>query len=173
MQAYIISTSRIILAWAGDHLMPERLPEVWKSEITLALAISAALSSKYGKPIPWRMVREALDGAFQAHYLERTIDSKPWPCDYGDEQWIKVRIPKAPPPPPPPPPPIGKWVAEADLQPSQIQDLAEAMGDLLKAAVGYEINFHLRIELDRNVPKEVVNKVNELLSDVDNGLDLK
>ena len=147
-------------------VLPQRLPEAWKSEITSALAISVALSSKYGKPMPWRMVREALDGAFQAHYLERTVDSKPWPCDYGDAQWIKVRVPKGVPSPPPPPPPDGEWVAEADLQPSQIQDLAETMGDLLKAAAGIEIKFHLRVELDKNASQQVKQNMNAILEKI-------
>jgi hypothetical protein len=148
-------------------VLPERLPEAWKNEITSALAISSALSNKYGKPMPWRMVHEALDGAFQAHYLERTVDSKPWPCDYGDAQWIKVRVPKdMPPPPPPPPPPDGEWVAEADLQPSQIQDLAEGMGDLLKAAAGSEIRFHLRVELDKKASQQVKQNINTTLEGI-------
>jgi len=147
-------------------VLPERLTEAWQSEITSALAISAALSTKYSKPIPWRMVREALDGAFQTHFLERTVDSKPWPCDYGDAQWIKVCVPKFPPPPPPPPTPAGEWVAEADLQPSQIQDLAEVMGNLLGAAAGSEIKFHLRVELDKNATTDTTSKLNEVLQQV-------
>jgi hypothetical protein len=48
------------------------------------------------------------------------------------DQWIKIRMPKfAPPPPPTPPPPSESYMAEADLQPGQIQDLAEGMGALL------------------------------------------
>jgi len=146
-------------------VLPQRLPEAWKSEITSTLAISTALSGKYGKPMPWRMVREALDGAFQAHYLERTIDSKLWPSDFGDAQWIKIRVPKDV-PPLVPPPPDGEWVAEADLQPSQIQDLAEGMGDLLGAAAGHEMKFHLRVELDKNASQQVKQNVNAILEKI-------
>jgi hypothetical protein len=110
-------------------------------------------------------VHVALDGAFQAHYLVRTVDSKLWPCDYGDAQWIKVRVPKDVPPLPPPPPPEGKWVAEADLQPSQIQDLAMGMGELFKAA-GSEIKFRLRVELEKNAPQQVKENVNASLEKI-------
>ena len=148
-------------------VLPARLPEAWQSETTSAVAIAAALSGKYGKPMPWWMVREAMDGAFQTHYLERTVDSRPWPCDYGDAQWIKVRVPEFPPPPsPPPPPPADEWVAEADLQPSQIQDLAEGMGDLLGAAAGSEIKFRLRVELDKNASQQVKQSVNSALEGI-------
>ncbi len=155
-------------------VLPERLPEAWKSETTSAMAVLAALSGKYGKPLPWRLVRDALDGAFQAHYLERTVDSKPWPCDYGDAQWIKIRVPKfAPPPPLPPPLPSSDvYVAEADLQPSQIQDLAEVMGDLLSAAAGNDLKFHVRIELNGKTPEKVRSEINKLLGEIVKGLNL-
>ena len=84
-------------------VLPDRLPDAWRDGTTSALAITAALSAKVGKPLPWKLVRDALDGAFTSHYLERTVDLKPWPCDYGDAQWIKVRVPKDVPPLPPPP----------------------------------------------------------------------
>ncbi len=97
------------------------------------------------------------------------MDSKPWPCHFGDTQWIKIRVPKDV----PPPPPDSKWVTKADLQPSQIQDRAERMGDLLSVAEGHVIIFHIHIELDRNVLQAVIQKVNDVLSDVDDDLDLK
>jgi hypothetical protein len=155
------------------YVLEERLPKVRKSRFTSSLAIGATLSSKYGKPLPWRMLRDALAGAFQAHYLERTIDSKYWPCDYGDAQWIKVRVPKDVLPPPPPPTPEGEWVVEADLQPSQIQDLAEGMGDLPKVAARSEIKFHLRVELDKDAKAETISKLNEALKQIDKQLMLE
>ena len=149
-------------------VMPERLPEAWKEETTSALAITAGLSAKAGKPLPWKLVREALDGAFKAHYLERTVDSKPWPCDYGDAQWIKVRVPMiAPPPTPLPPlPPTDTFIADAELEPSQIQDLADGMGEILGISAGNEIKFKVRIELEKTSPKDVVNGLNDLLQEI-------
>jgi hypothetical protein len=153
-------------------VLPDRLPEAWKEEITSALTISAALSSKVGKPLPWRLVRDALDGAFTSHYLERTVDSKPWPCDYGDAQWIKVRIPTELPPTPPPPLPLSikGYIGEADLKPSQIQDLNDAMGDLLLKTSGKEVKFRLKIEMDCETSDEVINKMNEVLKQIDEHL---
>lgn len=154
-------------------VLRDRLPDAWKSEPTTALAITVALSRKIGRPLPWRPVTEALDGAFKAHYLERTVDSKPWPCDYGDAQWIKVRVPEfAPPPPPPPPVPNrqGALTAEAILSSEEIQDLAEVMGDLLSVSVGQELNFRLRIEAGEKTPKEVIDKLNQILNEVNKNL---
>ena len=155
-------------------VLPERLPEAWKGETTSVLAIAVALSSKIGKPLPWNLVQEALNGAFHAHYLERTINSKPWPCDYGDAQWIKVKIPTTPPPTPlPPPPPSGVLVAEADLEPSQIQDLADMMGELVEKTVGHKMKIHLRIEVDQKISKENLEKVQQILKDIDEDMDLR
>jgi hypothetical protein len=161
-------------------VLPDRLPEAWKSGVTTALGISAALSAKIGKPLPWKLVRDAMTDAFKTAYLERTLDSKPWPCDFGDAQWIKVRVPQtvtAPPPLPPVPPPalppqLGGHSTEAQLQPSQIQDLAEVVGDLIKAAGKHGIQFRLHIELGENTPADVAEKVNKVLAEVSKELKL-
>ena len=156
-------------------VLGDRLPDAWRDETTSALAITAALSAKVGKPLPWKLVRDGLDGAFTSHYLERTVDLKPWPCDYGDAQWIKVRVPKfaPPPPPPPPPPPSDVFVAEAELEPNQIQDLAEEMGEILGATAGHDLKFRLRIELDGKTPIDVVTKINQQLKTINDKLNLK
>lgn len=156
-------------------VLPDRLQDAWKSETTTALAITAALSSKYGKPLPWKLVQGAFDGAFQAHYLERTVDSKPWPCDYGDAQWIKVRIPQGVTPPTSEEGhitnlPLGKRIAEANMQPNQLQDLAEIMGDLLNAAGGYDLKFLLRLEVDGKVPDDVIGRLNQILAKVNSSI---
>ena len=55
-------------------VLSERLPDAWKTDTTTALAIAAALSTKHGKPLPWKIVFDALDGAFKARFLERTVE---------------------------------------------------------------------------------------------------
>jgi len=163
-------------------VLPDRLPEAWKSETTTAMAISAALSSKSGRPLPWKIVQTALGDAFKVHYLERTIDSKPWPCDFGDAQWIKIRVPQGVNPPPVSgsqtegyvvPPPAGKRIAEAEMQPNQLQDMADIMGELLGTAGEYHLKFFLRIEVDAKTPQEVIDKLNQLLDEVNGEIVLK
>ena len=152
-------------------VLPARLPAAWKGEETSALAISTALAAIYQKPLPWRMVKEALDGAFNTRYLERTVDSHAWPCDYGGAQYVKVRAPKDQ-PPPPPLPPSGAHIANAELSPSQIQDLAETIGDVINAAAGHDITFMLKVEMGKETPAQVVEKVSEKLMEVNEGLGL-
>jgi hypothetical protein len=69
----------------------------------------------------------------------------------------------------------GVLVAEAELKPAQIQDLADALGDLGKAAAGHDLKYRLRIELGGTTPapQTVVAEVGRLLLDVSTDLKLK
>lgn len=154
-------------------LLPANLPEVWATGETTVLGILVALSAKHGATLPWATVREAIDGAIRVRLLEKSIDSGPWPCDLSGAQNVKLRVPagKVEPPPGPPLPPSPKpgiRVAEAEIRPNEIQDLADVVGDLVKAAVGYNLVFRLRLELggDSEVPDEVVANMNKILTDV-------
>ena len=163
-------------------VLPNALPEAWQGEVTTALSIYLALSKKAGQSLPWRRVREAIDGACRARYLETTMDSGGWPCEYPGAQSVKLRVPSkdtTPTPVVPTPTPVqsprpGVRVAEADLRPNEIQDLAEVIGDLTGAAVGSELNFHLRIELsgDGPVKDDLIEKLNKILQEVNDKLKL-
>lgn len=151
-------------------VLPDNLPAAWPGPETTALGIAAALSQKAGKSLPWVTVREAIDGAIKARLLEKTIDSGPWPCDFGGARQVKLRVPagEVVPPPTPLPPKPGFKVAQAELRPHQIQDLAEIIGELVNAAVGYNLVFKLQVELGGagTLPDEVVQEVNRLLARV-------
>jgi DNA-directed RNA polymerase subunit L len=81
-------------------------------------------------------------------------------------------VPVVPLPPPLQPPKLGVRVAEADLRPNEIQDLADEIGDLTTAAVGNDLKFHLRIELGGDIQpnNEVVEKLNKILKEVSDNL---
>lgn len=151
-------------------ILPESLPDAWSSETTTALAISVALSKRAGKTLPWATIREAIDGALRARLLERSIESSQWPCDYPAAATVKLRAPsEAPPPPPPPQPrPPGTRIAEAELRPNEIQDLADQIGEIVRAAVGMELKFHVRIELGGNEksPDPAIAEINKLLEQI-------
>ena len=128
-------------------ILPSNLPDPWNEGVTTALALSAALSHKFGQTLPWAIVREVIDGAFKAQLLERTPNSGPWPCDYGGAGAIQLRLPDSNRSPEPMATPSvadapsstyksGLSVAEAVLQPNQIQDLSDQIGEIAKAAVG-------------------------------------
>jgi len=157
-----------------NGILAESLPSAWSEEVTTAAAVSAALSQKHGKTLPWAVVRDALDAAFRARMLERTPDSGPWPCDWPGAQSVKLRAPSEAAAVHP------RYrteehlplTAEAELQASQIQDLADEVGNIVAAAAGHKINFVLRVGLqsDPAPDKEVLSKVNEALKKVSSNL---
>lgn len=156
-------------------VLPDALPEAWDGGEANALGILVALSNKAGRTLPWVTVRDAIEGALRTRYLQRPADSGPWPCEVDGARNAKFRVPTgSPPPPPPPPPPPGVRRAEAELSVSQIQDLAEVVGEMKQEAVGFGITFRLVVELggEKAAPDEVVAKVNELLKGVSDELEL-
>jgi hypothetical protein len=166
-------------ALPATEVLPAQLPAAWGGgEATTALAILEGLSQKAGKPLPWPLVRAALNAAFQTRLLERAVNSGPWPCDLAGAAHVRVRVPSKDPidmtviKQPEVPKRPGVLVAEADLRPSQIQDLADQLGELTKAVVGHDLKLHLRIELGgaKAVPPELVARLNALLAEVEKGM---
>ena len=150
---------------------PSNLPEVWSGETATAIAIAVALSKKAGTNLPWATVRHALDGAIRARMLEPTLDSATWPCDYVAAQNIKLRLPSTP------RTETGKrfelkpdvLVAEAELRPNEIQDFAEQLPDIRKAAGTLDLKLRLRLELDgrgTSPAQDIVAKLNDLLAKI-------
>jgi hypothetical protein len=166
------------LAIPATDVLPQNLPEAWRGPETTALAISAALSQKVGTTLPWIVVKEAIDGAIRARYLETTLDSGQWPCQLSGAQTVKLRVAIGGPeplPPPPPPPQPGVRVGEAELRPNELQDMAEVVGDLRAASVGLNLKLSMRIELSGDPPPSdaTVAKINEVLSKVSKTLVLR
>ncbi|MGO8947109.1 MAG: hypothetical protein ACLQUY_05495 [Ktedonobacterales bacterium] len=173
-----------------DILAPN-LPEAWAggSEVTTAGGIADALATRTGKPLPWSVVRQAIEGAFAARYLERTPDSGSWPCDMGGAASVRLRVPASSAPDasaqpaaalaatstaPVEQPRPGVIAAEAYLRPSEIQELADQIGELTKVATaaGIELTFHVRIEVRGNqgVSAPTLSKLNDVLEQVSSGL---
>jgi hypothetical protein len=162
----------------ATDVLPQNLPEAWRGQETTALAISAALSQKVGRTLPWIVVKEAVDGAIRSRYLETTLDSGPWPCELSGARTVKLRVPSGKPETPPPSAPQpqpGVRVGEADLKPSEVQDLAEVIGDLKAASVGFNLKLSMRIELCGDPPPSdaAVEKLNSILRKVSKSLVLR
>ncbi len=162
----------------ATDLTPASLPEVWSGDSTTALAIAVALSKKAGTNLPWATVRQAIDGAIRARMFELAIDSAAWPCDFAGAQSVRLRVPAGP------QQPIdvlfklrpNVLIAEAELRPSEIQDLAERLPELRKAARTSDLKFRLRLELDgrgKSPAPDIVTKLNEVLASVSKPLSFK
>lgn len=172
---------------AHTEILPTTLPEAWHDETTTALDIANALSAKVGKVLPWSTVRQTIDAAIRARWLETTPDSGSWPCDFASARSVHLSLPREPITRPASTPPLtiretppvaavpSVLVAEADLQDYELQNLAEQVGQLTKETIGLTLTFHLRIELSpaAQVSEATVGKVNEILAEVSDKLKLE
>jgi hypothetical protein len=158
------------------EILPDALPAAWAGEVTTAMAVLTALSQKAGVNLPWITIRTAIDGALSARFLELAPDCGTWPCDLSGANAVKLQVPrKTPLLPPPPVPRAGVIVAEAELTPNEIQNLAEQVGALTKAAAGQEIKYRLRVEFGgaKRPADDHIKKVKGILKDVSDKLELK
>ncbi|MCK6483011.1 MAG: DUF499 domain-containing protein [Phycisphaerae bacterium] len=163
------------------NVLPQQAMEAWTDGNTTGQILVTALSKHAGKVLPWAVVREAIDGALRARMVERTPESCSWPCDFAASSTLRLRvasegsIPSVPAQSTPSPAQPGTRSAQARLQPGQIQDLAESMGDLLKAKGDHELVFTVRVELTcKGGPDDAVaNAINRLLGNIADELKLK
>jgi hypothetical protein len=176
-----------------QEIVPTTLPEAWHGNTTTALDIANALSTKVGKTLPWYTVREAITNAIHSRWLETTIDSGPWPCDFANARNVRLSLPReqrthsaystisaAPTPSASVREPIsvaapGQFIAEATIGDYEIQNLADLIGELRKETIDLELIFHLRVELGpiSKVSDTKLAKVNELLAEVTEELRLR
>jgi hypothetical protein len=168
---------------AAAEILPENLPGAWKDGVASALSIATALSVKAGKTLPWKTVRDAVNAALQARFLEIAEGSQPWPCGFPSAQFAKFRVAAA----------AGRveiggrgaadiipgmvLVAASELEPAQVQDLGEIVPELLeiKAKSGTPIRFYIRINVGDGTtrpPEEVAREINALLQRIHEGLKL-
>lgn len=153
------------------NVLPDDLPAAWKDGESNAHLIHGALSAKFGKPIPWTRVSQALDEAFRMGLLERSLDSGPWPCDLGGAASVKLHVAKRGVSQPPPPKHYGSKVATAELQLHEVQDLADHLDALREATAGQPLRIRVTLEIGDNaqVDQAVVDKVNAVLCEVKAG----
>jgi len=162
------------------EILSENLPEIWKDGSATALSIAAALSHKEDIALPWKIIRTLIDSALDARFVELDTDSGHWPSGFQGAGNIKLRelstviiddagireVTES-----------GVLAANTDLEPAQIQDLGEAIPDLLKIKAESDIpmRFHVRIEVGEalHLPDETtIQKINEILTKVHDGLRL-
>jgi hypothetical protein len=168
------------------EILPANLPAAWPGDETNALAIAAALSQKAGKTLPWKTIKDVIGASLNARFTQLADGSTPWPCDLPAAQTVKLKVAPAGPGGTggggagggatgggtPPPPTVR--VAEADFEPSQIQDLGDLIPALLevKAKCKVAMKFRVRLELGDGKTKpsdDVVGEVNSALEDLDGG----
>jgi hypothetical protein len=110
-------------------------------------------------------VSRAITAAIQGRFLEKTPDSGAWPCDWIEAAAIHLRMPEGI--PIQSPIELG-YTATAELQPSELQDFVESLDEVIKAGVGLNLHYVLRLELGKSVKPtdEQLKKLNEVLKKV-------
>ena len=158
-----------------QEFMEAEVPEAWQDGVTNALALATALSNKREVNLPWHTVKTAISGAIQVNWLKLSEDSGDWPCEFAGAQNVLLEIPQKIHHPDPPPYLLGVLVAEAELEVHGVQELADQISHISTAAIGTDIKYKIRIEFGGETPPdpEAVEKINELLAEVDDALRLK
>jgi hypothetical protein len=125
-------------------------------------------------------MKEAIDSAIRGHYLELAEESGPWPCELAAASSVKLRVVKgtviiggAQPPPMPAKP--GLLRASAKLTTDQLQDLADQIGEIKKAAAGAGLEIRVTIEVGSENPasEDARARVQALLAKVSEHLSLE
>ena len=169
------------LAISATEILSETLPDAWEGKSATALSIATALHQKQGVNLPWTVVRDVIDAALRASFIVLDTDSGPWPCELAGAQNVRLKVPSGPLPPkkePEKPKRPGFFWAEAELEPNQIQDLGEAIPELLKlkAKANLNVKFRIRLEVGNEAQppdQAVIDQINELLEGVQEGFGLK
>ena len=158
-----------------DRLMPDALPDAWKAGQPTVLALSVALAGQEGRPIPWTVLRRAVDGAISSRWLETAPGSGEWPCEQAGAAAVTLRVPDKF-----EPTSVSDQAAtyggSATLEPASLQDLVDALPDIVRAAAGVPLEFRLDVRLGesgKDVGAEALDSVNALLKGVNPDLHLK
>lgn len=164
-------------AFAATEILPETLAEAWKDNHTTALSIATVLSNRFKACLPWKVVRDVIDSAIRARFIQLDVDSASWPCDFSGAKQVKLvfestggatgeggegtagR---------------GKYITTVQLEANQIQDLADVMPQLLdiKAQSDLDLIFTVSLRLqhpEEEISAEDLKKLNEILKDVSEG----
>jgi hypothetical protein len=186
-----------------NDVLPENLPAAWSDGTTTALAITQALTQKTGQALPWKIVRDAIEGAFRARRFQLTPDSQVWPCDYSRAAGVKFQLPQltqaTPVTPPSEQPSVTRLsasenlsstyqinvsvnqpksntrVAAAYLETHELLELADKIASIKNAAVGTDLKFKVQIELggESQPSDEAIAQINQLLQEISEHLELR
>ncbi len=150
-----------------QRLMPDAVPDAWKTGEATVLALSVALAGKEGYPIPWAVLQRAIDDAITSRWLEVAPVSGAWPCDVAGSAAVTLK------------PPAdfkrqvvaetkGAYASSAVLDPAALQDLNDVLPEIVKAAAGVPLEFRLEVTLgkDKDIAPDTVESINKLLKEV-------
>ena len=146
---------------APQEMTPESLPDAWENGETNGAALTRALSHARGENLPWGIVRDSIRAAVNARWLE-TVGNGNVVRDRFDAagQW-RLRLPEGR-----DGPPVKQAVGAVRLDPTEMQELAEQIPQLLAESAGFDLQFHLSVSIEAEAPENVRMAVDGLLEKV-------
>ena len=146
-----------------QELTAETLPDAWIDGRANGISLARALSQRRGRTLPWGLVREGIETGVQSRWLTLAAGSAAVRCGYEQAGDLRVERPAAVTPGPAPtvPPP-----ACFEIDPAQVQDLADRVSDLQTASAGYALRFRLAAALDDDTPADVRDEVDRRLDEI-------
>lgn len=144
----------------------EALPGAWTDGRANGISLSQALSQQRGRTLPWRLVRDGIEAGVKSRWLTLAEGSTVVHCGYDQAGNVRVERPATVTPDPPRPGDSPVAAAEFDLDPAQVQDLADRVSDLQTASAGYMLRFRLTPALDEDTPPEIRAAVDRLLEEI-------
>ena len=100
----------------------------------------------------------------KSRWLTLAADSAVVHCGY--EQAGDLRVERPADVTPDPSQPVAPPPACFEIDPAQVQDLADRVSDLQTVSAGYELRFRLAVALDDDTPADVRDKVDRLLDEI-------
>ncbi|MCE5296808.1 MAG: hypothetical protein LLG16_06880 [Euryarchaeota archaeon] len=150
-------------------IVPPNLQEAWKDGQASAYSIGLFLSKKYRINLPWKTVKEAIEGAARVRLIEVLPGSASWPCDEGMSKSVQFKIVESS----TVAPPTHGLRGGADLSIGDVQNLSEAVADIIGKYPDIELKVHIQLEVPKMKNKDDLMKINELLRKVNTELELK
>jgi len=156
-------------------ILEGNIQAAWKDNKATAAGMLSQLSLQRGRPVPWPLLRQAIDGALRARIVELDVDSTSWPCDPSAASKIILKA-------------VTGATAGADggtgadaknsnatsfrayLQPNELQDLSDGLSTIMDLEVKHaiKIRFNLAIEATAmdGVKSEATADLRKLLDDI-------
>jgi hypothetical protein len=156
-------------------ILEANVPSAWKEGKGTVAGILAQLSVQRGRPVPWILVKDAVDGAIRARLVELDTTSVPWPCDPSAAAKVVLKT-------------ISGGGAggsgggngyamndkgvtyRATLQPNELPDLADALTSImeLQAKYGIKIRFNLAVEVtsENDIKPEATTELHRKLDEI-------
>ncbi len=81
---------------SGSEIGHKALPDAWENETASISKIMDALAVSKGTPIPWSLIRDAINNGLSNNLFEFTEGSPVWPCSLDEADKVGLKVSKAP-----------------------------------------------------------------------------